>query len=167
MGNKNGNKTGGYKARTRDLFTKGFRKNGEPGLATYLVTYRKGDIVDIVCDPSIQRGQPHKHYHGKTGRVWNVTKRSVGVVINKQVNTRIEPKRIHVRIEHVQKSKSRDAFLARAKKNDQLKEEANKRGEKVNTKRIPEQPVEGHFVSTKRNAPEYMAPEMYVFKPID
>jgi large subunit ribosomal protein L21e len=28
---------------------------------------------------------PHKFYHGRTGRVWNVTKRAIGVVINKQV----------------------------------------------------------------------------------
>ena len=24
-------------------------------------------------------------YHGRTGKVWNVTKRAVGVVVNKQV----------------------------------------------------------------------------------
>lgn len=28
---------------------------------------------------------PHKFYHGKTGRVWNVTKRAVGVELLKQV----------------------------------------------------------------------------------
>ena len=28
---------------------------------------------------------PHKYYHGKTGVVWNVTKRAVGVEIYKQV----------------------------------------------------------------------------------
>ena len=29
---------------------------------------------------------PFKYYHGKTGVVWNVTKRAVGVAVNKQVN---------------------------------------------------------------------------------
>ena len=29
---------------------------------------------------------PHKYYHGKTGVVWNVTKRAVGVEVNKQVS---------------------------------------------------------------------------------
>jgi large subunit ribosomal protein L21e len=29
---------------------------------------------------------PHKFYHGRTGIVWNVSKRAVGVVINKQVS---------------------------------------------------------------------------------
>ena len=32
------------------------------------------------------RGMPHKFYHGKTGRVWNVTKTSVGVEVNKTVS---------------------------------------------------------------------------------
>ncbi|PNX70123.1 hypothetical protein L195_g057112, partial [Trifolium pratense] len=27
---------------------------------------------------------PHKFYHGRTGRVWNVTKRAIGVEVNKQ-----------------------------------------------------------------------------------
>ena len=31
------------------------------------------------------QGMPHKYYHGKTGVVWNVTKRAVGVEVNKQV----------------------------------------------------------------------------------
>ncbi|KAM2685405.1 hypothetical protein EV1_046778 [Malus domestica] len=43
------------------------------------------------------RGMPHKFYHGRTGRVWNVTKRAVGVEINKQVGNRIIRKMIHVR----------------------------------------------------------------------
>jgi len=28
---------------------------------------------------------PYKFYHGKTGRVYNVTRRAVGVVVNKQL----------------------------------------------------------------------------------
>ena len=35
------------------------------------------------------QGMPHKVYHGRTGVVWNVTKRSVGVEVNKQVRTMI------------------------------------------------------------------------------
>lgn len=30
---------------------------------------------------------PHKWYQGKTGRVWNVTKRAIGVEINKRVSS--------------------------------------------------------------------------------
>ena len=28
---------------------------------------------------------PYKFYHGKTGRIFNVTKRAVGVLVNKQI----------------------------------------------------------------------------------
>ncbi len=35
---------------------------------------------------------PHKFYHGKTGRVWNVTKRAVGVELLKQVGAATLPR---------------------------------------------------------------------------
>ena len=31
------------------------------------------------------QGMPHKVYHGRTGVVWNVTKRALGVEVNKLV----------------------------------------------------------------------------------
>lgn len=34
---------------------------------------------------------PHKFYHGKTGRVWNVTKRAIGVELLKQVRAALAP----------------------------------------------------------------------------
>ena len=60
---------------------------------------------------AVQKGMPYKYYHGKTGRVFNVTKRAVGVVVNKQLRGKIIPKRINVRIEHVLHSRCRDDFL--------------------------------------------------------
>jgi large subunit ribosomal protein L21e len=36
---------------------------------------------------------PHKSYHGKTGRVFNVTQHAVGVIVNKRVRGNILPKR--------------------------------------------------------------------------
>ena len=33
----------------------------------------------------VLQGMPHKFYHGKTGIVWNVTKRAVGVELLKKV----------------------------------------------------------------------------------
>ncbi|KAM1114515.1 hypothetical protein ACFX13_048067 [Malus domestica] len=67
-----------------------FGKKGYIPLSTYLKTYKIGDHVDI-------KGMLHKFYHGRTGRVWIVTKRAVGVEINKQVGNRIIRKMIHVR----------------------------------------------------------------------
>merc|ERR1719409_1747696 len=94
-----------------------------------------GDYVDIFADPSVHKGMPFKHYHGRTGIVFNVTKSSVGVRVNKPVNGRIIEKRIHVRIEHVRKSKCQKEILARVIENEAAKEEARKTGKKVNLKR--------------------------------
>merc|ERR1711879_219515 len=95
----------GYRARTRKLFAQPFRKHGAVSLAKYLTTYKVGDYVDIKANASIHKGMPFKFYHGRTGVIWNVTPRAVGVEINKQVRNRIIKKRIHVRIEHIQPSR--------------------------------------------------------------
>ena len=78
----------GVRARTRDLFARGFRKKGTIPLSTYLRTFKVGDYVDVKVNGAIHKGMPHKFYHGRTGRVWNVTKRAVGVEVNKQVWTK-------------------------------------------------------------------------------
>ena len=46
-----------------------------------------------------------------SGTVFNVTQHAVGIIVNKRVRTRIIPKRIHVRIEHVKKSACREKFV--------------------------------------------------------
>ena len=61
---------------------------------------------------AFQKGMPHKSYHGKTGRVFNVTKHALGVVVNKRVRGRILAKRISVRIEHVKKSNRYETLYA-------------------------------------------------------
>ncbi|MCO5552627.1 hypothetical protein L7F22_006142 [Adiantum nelumboides] len=136
----------GQRARTRDLFSRPFRRKGYIALSTYLRTFRIGDYVDIKVNGAVHKGMPHKYYHGRTGVVWNITKRAIGVEMNKQVNTRIVRKRIHVRIEHVQPSRCREDFIERVKKNDLLKIEAKAKGEKISTKRQPEGPKPGFIV---------------------
>ena len=75
-----------------------------------------------------QKGMPHKCYHGKTGRVYNVTQHAVGIIVNKQVNKgKILAKRINVRIEHIKLSNSRNSFLKWVKENDQKKEKPKRR----------------------------------------
>ena len=136
----------GVRARTRDLFSKPYKKHGAVPFSKYFATYRVGDYVDVIVDGSIHKGMPHKFYHGKTGRVYNVTAHAVGVIVNKLVNGRLVPKRISIRIEHVRKSQSRLAFVARVIANDKLKVAAKARGEKIVTKRINVQPREAHLV---------------------
>lgn len=61
------------------------RQAGFNPLSVYLTTYKLGDYVDIKVNASVHKGMPHKFYNGKTGRVWNVTKRAIGVELLKQV----------------------------------------------------------------------------------
>ncbi|CAM8909896.1 unnamed protein product [Rhodiola kirilowii] len=136
----------GLRSRTRDLFARGFRKKGYIALSTYLKTYKVGEYVDVKVNGAIHKGMPHKFYHGRTGKVWNVTKRAIGVEINKQVGNRIIKKRIHVRIEHVQPSRCAEEIKERKKRNDKLKAEAKARGEVISTKRQPKGPKPGFMV---------------------
>ena len=151
----------GQRSKTRHLFAKAFRRHGATPLSRLLTNYRKGDYVEIIGDGSVQQGIPYKFYHGRTGRVFDITKHAVGVVINKRVGVRIIPKRLHVRIEHVRQSKSRQAFIERVHKNDALKREAKAKNTKVNTKRVNKQPRTEHVVDAKKTGIEFMNPIMF------
>ncbi len=100
---------------------------------------------------------PFKHYHGRTGIVYNVSKRAVGVKINKPVNGRIIEKRINVRLEHVLPSKCRIGHIARVTHNDEVKK-AVKAGTmaKQSLKRSPKMPKAAYTL--KLAAPETIQP---------
>ncbi|CAG8441195.1 1588_t:CDS:2 [Ambispora gerdemannii] len=151
----------GIRARTRYMFSRRFREKGQIRLSTFLKTYKIGDIVDIKANGAVQKGMPHKFYHGRTGIIYNVTKSAVGIIINKRVGNRYLEKRINVRIEHIKHSKCRDDFLRRVKENARLKHEARSKGEKVNLKRQPVLPRPSHFVSTQKNTPQTIMPIAY------
>merc|ERR1712036_62201 len=135
----------GKRRGTRYMFSKAFRNKGMPGLATYMHVYKRGDIVDIKGNGAIQKGMPHKAYQGKTGKVFNVTQTSVGVIVNKRIN---------LRIEHVKHSKSRLSFVERVHANEAQRKENNTF---TSLKRIPAQPRSGHVVKGKAGI-EFVAP---------
>merc|ERR1719197_1959037 len=56
---------------------------------------------------------PHRYFHGKTGRVFNVGKRAIGVVLNKYLigQGRIREKKVYIRIEHIVQSKCRTSLV--------------------------------------------------------
>jgi len=89
----------------------------------------------------------HKVYHGKTGVIYNVTKSAVGIIIYKKVKHRYIEKRINVRIEHIQPSRSREGFLRRVKENAELKKQAKAEGKPAQLKRSPALPREARTVS--------------------
>ncbi|CAI5756580.1 unnamed protein product [Candida verbasci] len=154
-------KSRGYRSGTRYAFQRDFKKHGAIPLSTYLKVYKVGDIVDIKANGSIQKGMPHKYYHGKTGIVYNVTKSSVGVIINKVVGNRYIEKRVNLRVEHVKHSACRQEFLNRVKTNAQKKREAKEKGEQVNLKRDAAKPRSAYVVSTESNVPQTLAPVPY------
>merc|ERR1719285_141094 len=89
---------------------------------------------------------PYRFYHGRTGKVFHVVRRAVGVLVNKRVRHRIMVKRIYVRTEHVRPSKCRDDFIARVKRYNKLRAEAKKTGVWVRLKRQPKGPEPGFLL---------------------
>lgn len=165
----------GYRAGTRDLFSKKFRtKGGNPCLTTYLRKYKVGDMVDVIANPAQQKGMPHKYYHGKTGRVWNITKRAIGVEINKVFRQKQMVKRIHVRVEHARPSRCQSGHFARVKANEIIKAAAKAKGEKpgaysVSLKREAKGPRPAFKLDlqgTLGAKVHLLVPQAYVFKPM-
>ncbi|KAK1995704.1 ribosomal protein L21e [Colletotrichum falcatum] len=151
----------GLRAGTRYAFSRNFREKGMIKLSTYLREYRVGDIVDIKANGAVQKGMPHKVYHGKTGVIYNVTKSAVGIIIYKKVKHRYIEKRINIRIEHISPSRSRDDFLRRVKENAALKKQAQAEGKALQLKRQPLMPREARTVDFKENKPETVTPLPY------
>ncbi|KAG6380644.1 ribosomal protein L21e-domain-containing protein [Boletus reticuloceps] len=151
----------GYRARTRDMFKRGFKEHGPIKLSTYLINYRVGDIVDIKANAAQQKGMPHKYYHGRTGIVYNVTPHAVGVIVYKVVGNRYIEKRVNIRVEHIRHSKCRQEFLDRVKRNHEAHVAAKETGERISLKRVHALPREAHTVSIADNAPQTMAPVAY------
>eukprot|EP01066_Platyproteum_vivax_P008795 Platyproteum_vivax@DN3779_c0_g1_i1.p1 len=144
----------GYRARTRDKFSKAFGCQGNPSVSTYLRNFHQGEFVDLIVDPSVHKGMPHKYYHGRTARVFNITKRAVGVELRKIVGHREIMKRLHVRIEHVRKSRCQEEFKKRVKVTEELRKKAKADGVPfIRPKRLPKQPREGYFLETKEVTP--------------
>uniref|UniRef100_G3TMR7 Large ribosomal subunit protein eL21 n=1 Tax=Loxodonta africana TaxID=9785 RepID=G3TMR7_LOXAF len=140
------------KSRRGGICNTSSRKHRFVPLATYMQIHRKGDAVDIKEMGTVQKGRPHKCYHGKTG-AYNVIWCAVGIVVNKQVEGKILAKRINVCIEHIKYSKSQDSFLKHVKENDQKKKEAREKG-------IFAPPREAYFVRTKEKEPELLEPKI-------
>ncbi|CRK96969.1 CLUMA_CG010296, isoform A [Clunio marinus] len=155
-------RTHGYRRGTRDMFSRQFRKHGTIPLSTYMRVYKIGDYVDVKGNGAVHKGMPFKAYHGKTGRVYNVTKHALGVIVNKRVRGKILPKRINVRLEHIKPSKCRDEFLARVKTNDEKRREALAQGKRIILKRKPEAPLPARVIVSPPE-PVFLAPIPYEF----
>ena len=140
----------GYRGKTRHLFKRPFRCNGPEHLSTYMKQYKKGMFVDIVANGSIHKGMPHKFYHGRTGRVFDISPNSIGVMVNKEVRNRIVEKRIHVRVEHLRISTCNANFKKHVKAVEKAKRD--KPEEKQMTKRLPTGPAEEQKIKVDKDS---------------
>lgn len=164
----------GYRGCTRDLFAKKPKDKGySTPLTSFFRQYKVGDCVDVVCNSGQQKGMPHKFYHGRTGIVWNVTRRAIGVEVNKIHRQRQLVKRIHVRVEHLRPSKSKLGHLDRVAANDEKKKAAKISGVPVpahELKRSPVGPRDSFLLNlgaTFEGKVHTLTPVPYVFKPLE
>lgn len=154
----------GYRRGTRYLFRRPFRKHGPEHLSTYMNVYKRGQVVHIKGNGSMQKGMPHKFYHGRTGRVINVLKRAIQVLVNKRVKQRMIEKKVMLRVEHVKPAKYAEGQRKKAERVANLKKFANQYNIwGLNTRlRGVEQPKSGHFVHVnKLNQPIDVNPIPY------
>ena len=91
-------KSRGYRAGTRRLLKKEPRERGKIRISKLLYEYQPGNRVVIMIDSSIQKGMPHKRYHGKVGTVIDKRGRSFILSVTQGEAT----KEIIVRPEHLE-----------------------------------------------------------------
>ena len=88
----------GYRSGTRRLLKKDHKERGKIRMSKLLQEYQPGNRVVVRIDPSIQKGMPHRRFHGKTGTVTEKRGRSYVVTVP-QGNA---VKEIIVRPEHIE-----------------------------------------------------------------
>jgi large subunit ribosomal protein L21e len=91
-------KSKGYRAGTRRLLRKKPREHGKIRVSKLLYEYQSGSRIVIKIDSSVQKGMPHKRYHGKIGTV--VNKRGRSYVVSVPQGDAV--KEIVVRPEHLE-----------------------------------------------------------------
>jgi len=91
-------KSKGYRAKTRRLLRKSPRERGKMRLSKLLHEYQPGNSVVIKIDPSVQKGMPHRRYHGKVGTVIGMRGKSYVVSVTQGDAV----KEIIVRPEHLE-----------------------------------------------------------------
>ncbi|MEM2148165.1 MAG: 50S ribosomal protein L21e [Candidatus Bathyarchaeia archaeon] len=95
-------KSKGYRSKTRRLLKKNPREKGRIKLSKILYEYQPGSSVVVKIDSSVQKGMPHRRYHGRIGTV--IGKRGRSYIISVTQGDAV--KEIIVRPEHLEPYKS-------------------------------------------------------------
>lgn len=91
----------GYRSGTRHLLKKEPREHGRIKLSKLLREYQPGNSVVVMIDSSVQKGMPHRRFHGKIGTI--VGKRGRSYVVSVSQGDAV--KEIVVRPEHLEPCK--------------------------------------------------------------
>jgi large subunit ribosomal protein L21e len=62
-------KTRGSRTGTRYKLKRNIRERGNLPVTRSIQKFERGERVHIVIEPSIQKGQPHPRFHGRTGTI--------------------------------------------------------------------------------------------------
>ncbi len=77
------------------------RKRGLSPSSKLLIDYKVGQRVDVVIDPGVHKGMPHRRYQGRTGVVTGLRGRAVVLDVGLGNAT----KKLIIRREHLQPSR--------------------------------------------------------------
>jgi len=87
----------GSRSKTRYKLKKSIRVSRANPITKKIQIFDQSDLVHIIIDPSVQKGQPHPRFHGKTGKVSERRGRAYIV----EINDGNKAKRLIVRPEHL------------------------------------------------------------------
>ena len=59
----------GIRKKTRYKLKKDLRRRGIIPVTALIQRFEPGQKVHVVCEPSTQKGMPHRRFHGKTGTI--------------------------------------------------------------------------------------------------
>lgn len=59
----------GQRKKTRYKYKKELRKRGMAPVTSIIQEFEEGQKVHVVVDSSVQKGMPHRRFHGRTGEI--------------------------------------------------------------------------------------------------
>lgn len=72
----------GYRSKTRHKLQLTKRPGRSNPITKKIQKFEKDDLVHIIIDPTVHKGQPHPRFHGKTGKVVDVRGQAYIVALN-------------------------------------------------------------------------------------
>lgn len=87
----------GFRSKTRYKLKKSVRVGRTNPITKSIQSFHENDLVHIIIDPSVHKGQPHPRFHGKTGRVEE--KRGRAYIV--EINDGNKSKKLIIRPEHL------------------------------------------------------------------